>query len=134
MHSNSFLQNRIIPQGISFILFTCHMSIGAILLMLQTAVHLRIRYSNIKELKLDESRECQNLRRQIHVWKVALEKVLATSKAENLVGDTLRAKIKYMTRKLKKMEQSGTETKESYELTLHELNEQVRTKKSPFML
>lgn len=107
------------------------MSIGAILLMIQTAVQLRIRYSNIKELKLDESRQCQNLRRQIHVWKVALENVMTASKAENLVGDTLRAKIKYMTRKLKKMEQSGTETKESYELTLHELKEQVHKWGSP---
>lgn len=101
------------------------MSIGAIFLMLQTAIQLRFQYSNNDKMKLNESRECQNLRQQINIWKMALENIKAMSKAGNLVANTLRSKIKYMTRKLKKMERSGTESKEAYQITLQELKEQV---------
>lgn len=101
------------------------MSIGAILLMLQTAIQLQFQYSKNNQMKLNESRECQNLRQQINVWKMALENIKAMSTAGNLVANTLRSKIKFMTRKLKKMERSGTESKEAYEITLHELKEQV---------
>lgn len=91
------------------------------MVFVQTGIHLRFKYHDIHELKYKESRKVKELRREITVWKKAADKLSSFSKDVELVRETLLKKVKILNHKLKRLEQSGTDSKEEYKFTLHEL-------------
>lgn len=97
-------------------------------MFVQTGIHLRFKYHDIHELKYKESRKVKELRREITVWKRAADKLSSFSKDVELVRETLLKKVKILNHKLKRSEQSGTDSKEEYKFTLHELKLSVSFK------
>lgn len=88
---------------------------------IQTGIHFRFKYHDINDLKHQESRKAKELRREITVWKRAVDKLPSFSKDVHMVRETLLKKVKYLKHQLKRAEQSGTDSKEEYKFSLNEL-------------
>lgn len=97
------------------------------MVFVQTQIHLRFKYHDIHDLKYKESRKVKELRREITVWKRAADKLSSFSKDVELVRDSLLKKVKMLKHQLKRVEQSGTDSREEYKFTLHELKLSVRS-------
>lgn len=102
------------------------MTIGVLLVLAQTALQLRIQYRDIHDLRTNESKQIQEVRREINVWKRAAANLPSFPKKGDVVRNTLLAKVKFMEHKLKKLELSGTDSNEAYKCTLDELKQSVR--------
>lgn len=113
------------PQGVTFITFIAHMVPGVILVVIQTSLHFRYIFRDIHNLRLNESEELKNLRREISVWKRAAGSINSYSKDADVVKDTLLKKVRVLRRRLKKMETAGTVSTDDYNHTLENLRSMV---------
>lgn len=101
------------------------MSIGIFLVMIQTYLHLRWKFSNINDLRFSEAQDVQELRHEIAVWQRAAASLSSYSKDEDLVRETLEKKCNRLTRTLKKKLTSGSVPIDSYKATLEDLQAKV---------
>ncbi|KAJ6646536.1 P protein [Pseudolycoriella hygida] len=124
----------IAKHGITFFLFVVHATVGVIFVLIQTGFHLRFKYHDIHDLKYAESRRVKELRREITVWKRAADKLSSFSKDVELVRETLLKKVKILKHQLRKLEKSGTDSKEEYKFTLHELKLSYKIKNKPLLI
>lgn len=115
--SNSFIAKN----GVNFTVFTAHMLIGVVVVMIQTYIQLRYKFRNINDLRFNEAQDVQELRHEISVWQRAAASLSSYSKDEDLVRETLTKKVNRLKRTLKKKINSGATGGESYEQTLGQL-------------
>lgn len=115
--SNSFIQTN----GVNFTIFTLHMALGVIVVMVQTYFQLRFMFRNINDLRFSEPQDVQELRHEIAVWQRAAASLSSYSKDEDLVRETLTKKVNRLKRALKKKMASGSVPIENYKQTLEEL-------------
>lgn len=113
-------------QGVNFFTFSVHMSIGIILVMVQTYIQLRYKFRNINDLRFIEPQDIQELRHEIAVWQRAASSLSSYSKDEDLVRETLVKKVNRLQRQLKKKLSSGSVPADSYKQTLQDLQRKVR--------
>lgn len=48
-----------------------HMAFGILMVMVQTYIHLRFKFSNVNDLRFNEAQDVQELRHEIAVWQRA---------------------------------------------------------------
>lgn len=101
------------------------MTIGMVIVIAATAIHLRIQYRNTHDLRLKEPIEIKEIRREIAVWKRAADSLPPFSRDIEIIRDTLIKKVKILNHKLRKMETLGTVSDEKYNLTLDDLFKNV---------
>lgn len=101
------------------------MSIGLILVVLTTAIQLRIQYRNIHDLRLTEPTEIKELRREIGVWKRTAASLAPFTRDVELIRHKLIKKVKVLNHKLRKMEALGTVSDEEYNITMNNLLKNV---------
>lgn len=104
------------------------MSIGVIVVMVQTYVQLRFKFRNINDLRFCEPQDVQELRHEITVWQRAAASLSSYSKDEDLVRETLVKKVNRLQRHLKKKLSSGSVPADSYKQTLQDLQKKVNPK------
>jgi hypothetical protein len=119
--SNSYITKN----GVNFTIFTMHMAIGVVMVMIQTYFQLRYKFRNINSLRFSEAQDVQELRHEIAVWQRAAASLSSYSKDEDLVRETLCKKVNRLNRNLKKKLVSGTVPIDSYKATLEELSAKV---------
>lgn len=112
-------------QGVNFMNFSMHMSIGVVLVMIQTYFQLRYKFRNINDLRFIEPQDVQELRQEIAVWQRAAASLSSYSKDEDIVRETLVKKVNRLSRELKKRLASGSIPVESYKQTLEDLQKKV---------
>lgn len=112
-------------QGIDFVTFTVHMAVGVFFIMIQTYLHLRFQFRNMKDLRFGESIDVQELRQQITIWERAAASLSSYSKDEDLVRETLLKKVNRLSRLLKQKLKTGAVPVESYKQTLDEMLKKV---------
>lgn len=112
-------------QGVNFFTFSVHMSIGILLVMVQTYLQLRFKFRNINDLRFIEPQDIQELRHEIAVWQRAASSLSSYSKDEDLVRETLVKKVNRLQRQLKKKLSSGSVNEVSYKQTLQDLQRKV---------
>lgn len=117
--------SHIAGAGVNFTVFTMHMAIGVILVMIQTYFQLRLKFKNINDLRFSEPQDVQELRHEIAVWQRAAASLSSYSKDEDLVRETLLKKVQRLSRMLKKKLLSGSVPIESYRTTLEDLQAKV---------
>lgn len=100
------------------------MTVGVLIVMLQTWLQLRLTYRNIDNIRLKEPTEIKELRREITVWERAAASLSSYSKDVDLVRKTLLMKVKILKHKLKKMSTCTIST-EKYKVTLDDLQRAV---------
>lgn len=101
-----------------------HMTVGVLIVMLQTWLQLRLTYRNIDNIRLKEPIEIKELRREITVWERAAASLSSYSKDVDLVRKTLLMKVKILKHKLKK-KSTCTISTEKYKVTLEDLQNTV---------
>lgn len=124
----------IAKHGVSFLSFTLHMTMGVILVAVQTNLQMRLMYRHINDLRLKEPKEIKNLRREIMVWKRASESISSYSKDADIVRETLIKKVKILQHKLRKLKVIGVPETTKYNATLEQLQKQYPIKNKSLLI
>lgn len=112
--------------GVTFISYTVHMTVGVVLAFIQTCVYLRLAYKNMHELRTIEPQEVTDLRREIGVWERTAASLSTLSRESQVVRETLMKKVAILQTKLKKTVSSEKSIpNETYRQTLEELEKSV---------
>lgn len=109
--------------------FSVHMTVGILLVLVQTYFQFKHKFRNINDLRFTEPQNIQELRQQITVWQRAAASLSSYSKDEDLVRETLLKKVNKLGKILKKRLATGSVPVESYQATLEELQAKVHTSK-----
>lgn len=109
------------------------MSIGVIIVIAQTLIHLRIQFRNTNDLRFKEPKLIKNLRREIRVWERAAASISPFSKNGELVRKTLTKKVKILHHQLKKALVCAVSA-ERYASTLEELQLQYPIKNKSLLI
>lgn len=124
----------ILKHGVTFLTFTAHMTVGVIIIVIATNIHLRLKFRNINNLRMHEPKELKELRRNIKVWERAAGKIPPYSKDANIVRETLMKKVRYLRHELKKKMTKGCVQKEIYRSTLEELQKEYPIKNKGLLI
>ncbi|XP_026322649.1 P protein-like [Hyposmocoma kahamanoa] len=119
----------VIQAGINFTNFTAHMSLGVILVFIQTTIQFRLMYRDTNKLRLNVPRDIQELRQQISIWRRAAESLPHLSKDVLAVRERLERKIGKLNLQLEKLEKKSSKRacpKDTYQSTLMELKEKFK--------
>lgn len=115
--------DSVVKSGVSFGVFTLHMGIGLIGVMITSHFMLRFMYRNMKDLRFTEPQDVQELRHEIAIWQRAAASLSSYSKDEDLVRDTLMKKIRRLLTELKRKLLTGSVPIDTYKAHLEELTE-----------
>lgn len=114
--SNKF----ILENGVNFTNFVAHCLPGVILTVLFSCLYMKVKFSDINSLRVNEPKALKELRREIIIWQRAANSLANYSKDVELVRETLMKKVEILKRKLKK-KQTGVGSEDAYKQTLEEL-------------
>ncbi|XP_073970571.1 OCA2 melanosomal transmembrane protein hoepel1 isoform X2 [Rhodnius prolixus] len=124
----------IVEAGVSFGVFSLHMGIGLILVMIFVRYQLRFMYRNMSELRFKEPQEVQDLRHEIAIWQRAAGSLSSYSKDEDMVKLTLLKKAKRLLTDLKEKMVAGCSTSQNYGINLEELEKKYPIKNFPLLI
>lgn len=113
--------------GVTFMTYTVHMTIGVILTFLQTCFFVKWVYHDMTELRTREPQEVTDIRREIIIWERTAASLLALTRESQIVRDTLVKKVAILQNKLQRMlsDKSDKIPNETYKQTLEELQRNV---------
>lgn len=110
------------------------MTLGVILVMVQTYFQLRYKFKKVSDFRFTEPKDVQKLRHEIIVWQRAASTLSPFSKDEDIVLKTLVKKVERLQRELKKKLTSGAVPTESYQATLEELQQKYPIKNKTLLV
>lgn len=111
--------------GVTFMSYTLHMTIGVILAFLQTCFFLNWIYHDMTELRTREPQEVTDLRREILIWERTSASLSALTRESQIVRDTLDKKVTILQNRLQRMLSDKSVHYETYKQTLEELQRDV---------
>uniref|UniRef100_A0A2A4JVQ7 Citrate transporter-like domain-containing protein n=1 Tax=Heliothis virescens TaxID=7102 RepID=A0A2A4JVQ7_HELVI len=120
---------QVVQAGINFTNFTIHMTLGILLVAIQTYFQLRFIFRDPNKLRISESEDIQEVRRQISIWRHAADSLPHLSNDHLIVKRRLEKKIVKLTVKLDLLVKEGkvrTCPKESFETTLADMREKYK--------
>nr|XP_026483487.1 P protein-like [Vanessa tameamea]XP_026483488.1 P protein-like [Vanessa tameamea] len=127
----------VVLAGINFTNFTMHMTLGILLVCVQTYFQLRYIYRDTNKLRLNVPREIQDLRHQISIWRRAIESLPHLSKDQQVVRERLERKMKKLTVQLDTMVKESSKRvcpKETFQNTLGQLKEKYKIRDKMLLL
>ncbi|CAH0761893.1 unnamed protein product [Diatraea saccharalis] len=114
----------VIQSGINFTNFTLHMTLGIMLICIQTYFQLRYIYRDTNKLRLNVPRDIQELRQQITIWRRAADSLPHYSKDEHVVRERLERKVMKLNIQLEKLQKESKKRacpKDTFQSTLAEM-------------
>lgn len=115
----------VIKAGINFTTFTFHMTLGIVLVCVQTYLQLRFMYRDMNKLRHSETREVQAIKQELSVWRRAAASLASYSGDESLVRAALERKVSRLAGKLTATratsKQSSAVDNDTFQQTLKEL-------------
>ncbi|CAK1592867.1 unnamed protein product [Parnassius mnemosyne] len=130
--------NKVVVQsGINFTNFTLHMTVGVLLVCVQTYFQLRYIYRDTSKLRLSVPTDIQELRHQISIWRRAIESLPHLSKDQHVVRERLERKVTKLNTKLMALEKQSTKRvfpKETFHSTLIELKEKYKIRDKALLI
>lgn len=118
--------------GITFINFSAHMIVGAVIVAIGGYLMLRLLFRNIT-IRSPESPLAAELKREIAIWRRTLSRIAATTEEERHVKELLNQKVNTMEATLN--EQHATVQHGIWHISVHALEERYRiTDKQLFIL
>ncbi|XP_050358456.1 P protein-like [Nymphalis io] len=127
----------VVLAGINFTNFTMHMTLGILLVCVQTYFQLRYIYRDTSKLRLNVPRDIQDLRHQISIWRRAIESLPHLSKDQHVVRERLERKMKKLTVQLDTMVKESSKRvcpKETFQNTLGQLKEKYKIRDKILLL
>ncbi|KAI5640088.1 citrate transporter domain-containing protein [Phthorimaea operculella] len=124
----------VIHAGVNFTNFTLHMTVGILLVGIQSYAQLRFMFRDTNKMRICVPRDIQELRNQINIWKRAADSLPHLSKDVHFVRERLERKIHKLHAKLEIMEKESNKRacpKDTFLSTLAEMKEKykIRDKK-----
>ncbi|KAL0858846.1 hypothetical protein ABMA27_011299 [Loxostege sticticalis] len=119
----------IVNSGINFTNFTFHMTLGILLVCVQTYFQLRFIYRDTSKLRLNVPREIQELKQQIAIWRRAADSLPHFSKDEHVVRERLERKVKKLNVQLETMVKESSKRacpKDTFKSTLADMKEKYK--------
>ncbi|CAG9576987.1 unnamed protein product [Danaus chrysippus] len=116
----------VVQSGINFTNFTMHMTIGILLVCVQTYFQLRYIYRDTNKLRLNVPRDIQDIRHQISIWRRAIESLPHLSKDQHVVRERLERKVTKLNLQLDTMVKESYKRvcpKETFQTTLSQLKD-----------
>lgn len=120
--------------GVTFISYTAHMSIGVLLAFLQTCCLLKWVYHDMTELRTREPQDVTDMRREIIIWERTAASMSALTRESQIVRDTLVRKVAILQGKLNRMLAEKSVPSETYKQTLEELQKQYPIKNPTLLI
>lgn len=112
--------------GVTFISYTVHMTVGVVLAFIQTCLYFRLAYRDMHELRTIEPQAVTDLRREIGVWERTAASLSTLTRESQVVRETLLKKVEILQSKLKKtVSTERSIPNETYRQTLDELEKSV---------
>lgn len=111
--------------GVTFISYTVHMTIGAALAFVQTCSIVKWVYQDMTELRTREPQEVTDLRREIIIWERTAASLSTLTRESQIVHDTLVKKVAILQTKLHRILSEKSVPNETYKQTLEELQRNV---------
>ncbi|XP_023940562.1 P protein isoform X2 [Bicyclus anynana] len=127
----------VVQAGINFTNFTLHMTLGILLVCVQTYFQLRYIYRDTNKLRLNVPRDIQDLRHQISIWRRAIESLPHLSRDQQVVRERLERKMKKLTAQLETMVKESSKRvcpKETFQTTLGQLKEKYKIRDKMLLL
>ncbi|CAG4978266.1 unnamed protein product [Colias eurytheme] len=127
----------VVQAGINFTNFTLHMTLGILLVSVQTYFQLRFIYRDTNKLRLNVPRDIQDLRHQISIWRRAIESLPHLSKDAHVVRERLERKMAKLTAQLEVMVKESTKRvcpKDTFHTTLVELKAKYKIRDKMLLL
>ncbi|CAB3233660.1 unnamed protein product [Arctia plantaginis] len=132
------VSNKLVVQaGINFTNFSLHMTVGVLLVCVQTYLHLRFIFRDTRKLMLTESREILGLRNQISMWQRATESLSNLSRDEHVVRKCLERKIRKLTAELDTLVSDSRKRpcpKVCFENVLADMRQKYQIRDKPLLL
>lgn len=116
--------------GVTFLSYTLHMAAAVVPILLLTFAYLRFQYRDVHELRMNETKEVTELRREIITWERTAATLPTFTRDSHIVRDTLLKKVKILREKLKRLEGMESVSNETYRATLDELKQAVRNERT----
>lgn len=111
-------------QGVNFGVFTLHMGIGSLIVLIVVYLQLRLTLRDDSRLKNCEPVEVEELKREIAVWQRTAASMSSYSKDEETVKVTLIKASEHLQDKLKLAVNNISGTEENYTTNLKDLEKQ----------
>ncbi|XP_013146639.1 PREDICTED: P protein-like [Papilio polytes] len=127
----------VVQSGINFTNFTLHMTLGIVLVCVQTYFQLRYIYRDTSKLRLNVPRDIQDLRHQISIWRRAIESLPHLSQDQQVVRERLERKVAKLNLKLTALEKESIKRvfpKETFQSTLVELKEKYKIRDKALLI
>ncbi|XP_049883695.1 P protein-like isoform X2 [Pectinophora gossypiella] len=119
----------VIQAGINFTNFTLHMSLGIILVCIQTYAQLRFMFRETNKMRICVPRDIQELRHQISIWRRAADSLPHLSKDQLIVRERLERKVRKLQAQLDVMVKESKKRacpKHTFESTLGDLKDKYK--------
>lgn len=101
------------------------MSTGAVFVMIQTFIHLRLKYRTINDLRVGEPQDIRQLRNDITAWQRAAGSLSPNERDGGTVHGILIDKMKCLQLELNNKLTDGSIPAEIFHQTLADLQEKV---------
>ncbi|CAH0404442.1 unnamed protein product [Chilo suppressalis] len=127
----------IVQYGINFTNFTLHMSLGIVLVCVQTYFQLRFIYRDTNKLRLNVPREIQEIRQQITIWRRAADSLPHFSKDEHVVRERLERKVVKLNLQLEKLQKESKKRacpKDTFQSTLDEMKSKYKIRDKALLI
>ncbi|CAK1546503.1 unnamed protein product [Leptosia nina] len=127
----------VVQAGINFTNFTMHMTLGIVLVCVQTYFQLRFIYRDTNKLRLNVPRDIQDLRHQISIWRRAIESLPHLSKDTHVVRERLEKKMRKLTARLEVMVKESSKRvcpKDTFHTTLMQLKDKYKIRDKLLLL
>lgn len=118
----------VIESGVNFGVFTLHMGIGSLIILIIVYIQLRLTLRDDSSLKNLEPPEVEDLKREIAVWQRTAASMSSYSKDEENVKVTLLKTSEHLQDKLKIAVNNISGTEEIYKMNLNDLEKQYPIK------
>ncbi|CAH1980081.1 unnamed protein product [Acanthoscelides obtectus] len=127
--------SEVINSGITFGIFTLHMSMGVVLAFIVVYLQIRIIYRDLKYYQFDEPSPVEDLKREIQIWTRTANSVGSYSKDEDAVKESLWKKTEKLKDDLKLVvNTSNNNTSKMNEINLKELEERYSIKNKSLLI
>ncbi|XP_052749095.1 P protein-like isoform X2 [Galleria mellonella] len=123
--------------GINFTNFTAHMSLGILLVFIQTSLQIRYIYRDTNKLRLKVPADIQELHHQISIWRRAKDSLPHLNNGVNVIRERLEKKIEKLNEKLDTLireNSKGSCSEETFLNTLAELKEHYKIRDKVLLL
>lgn len=124
----------ILEAGVSFGIFTLHMGVGLVMVMVFVHCYLRFTFRNIKCRRQEDPSGVQELKHEIEIWQRTAASLSSYTKDETALKETLSKKVRRLLGDLKRKISDESQPAINYEDKIQELQKKYPIRDVPLLV